>query len=603
VRFDPESIPEETDIDRSPTKQRISSASRIISSSPPIPIPRGSGNWGKRYFGVEEDVAATRTVGSQDESSSAALLDNSFHSAQSSLTLSDHGEERGGLRGILSLSRSQNAEDRDKSQDHAGAGGGGGSRGEREEDLEGVEEGGNPVTTMTTVGSGGSRREAGAVERRRGSLLGSTTREIQEQFEKVLAQCDGARVHDSASEESSSGMWVPSESLTGKLANDPSSSSISSQHRKRSPRVSWGDTESKSIGSDSTYPSDASSPARGAARDKFHYSHGGGAVGGAANSNKDVTGISSVESGSSMPLSSFDSGPLRLSAAAVAARVDHKGPISRVASSDADVGGWGAAGSGTAAGNGSVGGAIDGNAPGSFSRVSSWSTKFSPSRIVTYISNLPLNIRGRAEAWETNRGEIEMLEQIGKGQTGVVHRCKWRRLQCAAKILTVSGKNTIEYRDMVNEISTVSHLRHPNLVLFLGACTQEDGPLLLLNEFMAGGSLEQRYSRKRRELCHPWRPPRQLVAKWIRELTTAVHFLHKCVPPIIHRDLKPANILLTEEDVLKIADFGLSKVLRHSQEALPANYKMTGEAGTKRYMAPEVVRCEPYYDEKVRQEL
>lgn len=153
---------------------------------------------------------------------------------------------------------------------------------------------------------------------------------------------------------------------------------------------------------------------------------------------------------------------------------------------------------------------------------------------------------------------------------------------------------------MVNEISTVSHLRHPNLVLFLGACTQEDGPLLLLNEYMAGGSLEQRYSRKRRELCHPWRPPRQLVAKWIRELTTAVHFLHKCVPPIIHRDLKPANILLTEEDVLKIADFGLSKVLKHTQEALPANYKMTGEAGTKRYMAPEVVRCEPYYDEKVR---
>lgn len=163
----------------------------------------------------------------------------------------------------------------------------------------------------------------------------------------------------------------------------------------------------------------------------------------------------------------------------------------------------------------------------------------------------------------------------------------------------IQGKNTIEYKDMVNEISTVSHLRHPNLVLFLGACTQEDGPLLLLNEFMAGGCLETRFAQKRRELCHPWRPPRATAIRWIRDLTMAVHFLHKCQPPIIHRDLKPANILLSEEDVLKIADFGLSKVLRHTQDATPQNYKMTGEAGTKRYMAPEVVRSEAYYDEKV----
>lgn len=42
-----------------------------------------------------------------------------------------------------------------------------------------------------------------------------------------------------------------------------------------------------------------------------------------------------------------------------------------------------------------------------------------------------------------------------------------------------------QYHDMVNEVSTVSHLRHPNLVLFLGACTQGDEPLLILNEYAA----------------------------------------------------------------------------------------------------------------------
>ena len=43
----------------------------------------------------------------------------------------------------------------------------------------------------------------------------------------------------------------------------------------------------------------------------------------------------------------------------------------------------------------------------------------------------------------------------------------------------------VQYYDMVNEVSTVSHLRHPNLVLFLGACTKGDEPLMILNESVA----------------------------------------------------------------------------------------------------------------------
>lgn len=43
----------------------------------------------------------------------------------------------------------------------------------------------------------------------------------------------------------------------------------------------------------------------------------------------------------------------------------------------------------------------------------------------------------------------------------------------------------MQYHDMVNEVSTVSHLRHPNLVLFLGACTKGDEPLMILNESVA----------------------------------------------------------------------------------------------------------------------
>jgi len=211
---------------------------------------------------------------------------------------------------------------------------------------------------------------------------------------------------------------------------------------------------------------------------------------------------------------------------------------------------------------------------------------------------MPLHVRGRAEAWETPREQIKLMEKLGEGETGCVYKCRWRGLDCAAKILTNNNRNTVAYHDMVNEVSTVSHLRHPNLVLFLGACTQGDEPLLILNEYMAGGNLEDRYSVMWKHLGHPWRPSRIQATKWIKDLTRAMVFLHNCHTPIVHRDLKPANLLLTDEDQLKVADFGLCKtLLKVQQDGAP--YTMTGKTGTMRYMAPEVVRSEPHYDEKV----
>lgn len=154
---------------------------------------------------------------------------------------------------------------------------------------------------------------------------------------------------------------------------------------------------------------------------------------------------------------------------------------------------------------------------------------------------------------------------------------------------------------MINEISIISHLRHPNLVLFLGACTVGNEPLVIVNEFMAGGSLEDRFQAMTKDpRGNPvaWAPPVTLAVRWIMDLSRAVCFLHNCTTPIIHRDLKPANLLLTEEDHLKVSDFGLCKTLQKvNEDGTP--YQMTGNTGTRRYMAPEVVQCNPKYDEKV----
>lgn len=130
----------------------------------------------------------------------------------------------------------------------------------------------------------------------------------------------------------------------------------------------------------------------------------------------------------------------------------------------------------------------------------------------------------------------------------------------------------------MNEISILSHLRHPNLVLFLGACT-EGGKLILLSEFMDGGNLEEFVSQH-------GRVPFKSMLSWSQDLGQALCFLHNCSPKIIHRDLKPANLLLTQGR-LKVADFGLSSGY-YAMQGGQAGYVMTGMTGSIRYMAPEV---------------
>jgi hypothetical protein len=151
--------------------------------------------------------------------------------------------------------------------------------------------------------------------------------------------------------------------------------------------------------------------------------------------------------------------------------------------------------------------------------------------MVAEMSRIPLHVRGRAEKWEIPRNQIQLSSKIGQGQGGAVFKCRWCSMDCAAKLLTQNSKESIAYYDMVNEISVISHLRHPNLVLFLGACTMGNEPLVILSEFMEGGSLEDRFAKTSN------RPSIKVALSWIMDLSRAVCFLHNCTSPIIHRSV------------------------------------------------------------------
>lgn len=208
----------------------------------------------------------------------------------------------------------------------------------------------------------------------------------------------------------------------------------------------------------------------------------------------------------------------------------------------------------------------------------------------------PFNIRGLNEWWELKHTEIKFnnYKLIGFGSNGVVYKTYWRGIECVVKMLNNNNVNDkVNHDDLINEISIISRLRHPNLVLFLGACTLKE-PILLLYEYMENGNLEDYYDKNKKNK-KVWKPDISLLNKWLLQLTQVIYFLHNCYYPIIHRDLKPSNILLDDSLNIKLTDFGLSKHLKSKKD----NYNMSGITGTLRYMAPEIRKNCDNYDLKV----
>lgn len=128
----------------------------------------------------------------------------------------------------------------------------------------------------------------------------------------------------------------------------------------------------------------------------------------------------------------------------------------------------------------------------------------------------------------------------------------------------------------------MKRLRHPNIVLFMGAVIQPPN-LSIVTEYLSRGSLYRLLHKpgarevldERRRLCMAY------------DVANGMNYLHKRNPPIVHRDLKSPNLLVDKKYTVKICDFGLSR--------FKANTFLSSKtaAGTPEWMAPEVIRDEP----------
>lgn len=188
---------------------------------------------------------------------------------------------------------------------------------------------------------------------------------------------------------------------------------------------------------------------------------------------------------------------------------------------------------------------------------------------------------------------LEIQDFLGSGAVGEVHLGLLNGERVAVKSFDSAGSKGKEaVAEFKVEVTVMQGLRHPNIVSMVGAVTR-CSPMLLVLEYMPGGSLAARLTGLRSKGEHL--DPQQAKA-WVLQVARGAAYLHDQRPwQIIHRDLKPSNILIDADENLRIADFGLCKLVSPDPSTRQTEkYKMTRETGTYRYMAPEVFRGESY---------
>ncbi|KAL2522291.1 ACT-like protein tyrosine kinase family protein [Forsythia ovata] len=183
-----------------------------------------------------------------------------------------------------------------------------------------------------------------------------------------------------------------------------------------------------------------------------------------------------------------------------------------------------------------------------------------------------------SDVWEIDANLLKFENRVATGSNSDLYKGVFRCQDVAIKVLKAEHLNEDVQREFTQEVYILRKVRHKNIVQFIGACTRP--PLLcIVTELMSCGSVYDFLHNQKGVLKLP------AILKVAIDVSKGMSYLHQ--NNIIHRDLKAANLLMDENEVVKIADFGIARVQLQSGV-------MTAETGTYRWMAPEVIEHKPY---------
>lgn len=168
--------------------------------------------------------------------------------------------------------------------------------------------------------------------------------------------------------------------------------------------------------------------------------------------------------------------------------------------------------------------------------------------------------------------DILFYENCGGGSFGSVYRARW-----ISRDKEVAVKKLLKIE---NEAEILSVLSHRNIIQFYGAIVEAPN-YGIVTDYAPGGSLYDYLSSDESEEMDMGQ-----IMTWAAEIARGMHYLHSEAPvKVIHRDLKSRNVVLAQDKVLKICDFGASKFLTHTTHM--------SLVGTFPWMAPEVIQSLP----------
>lgn len=185
-------------------------------------------------------------------------------------------------------------------------------------------------------------------------------------------------------------------------------------------------------------------------------------------------------------------------------------------------------------------------------------------------------------------GHYKLLEEIGEGGMGVVYRAVradgMYDIQVAVKLMRSGLSTDFFISRFRNERQILAGLEHPNIARLIdGGVTEEGLPYVVL-EFVSGMPID--------EYCARHDLPISDRLRLFRTVCSAVQDAHQNL--VVHRDLKPGNILVTQDGIPKLLDFGIAKIFDTQQEETGGGRTLTFmRIMTPDFASPEQVRGDP----------